>query len=74
MTEWRTAPCVIGLEIEKAQALMENDGFRVCKNLVSCRKGAKGENARVVRQREMEDGTVELSYSLFKTVIDNDGN
>ncbi len=74
MTEQRTPPCVVGLELEKAKGLVEASGFAAATVLVSCRKGAKGESARVIRQREIMDGTVELSYSLFKTLIDNDGN
>ena len=58
---------VLGFELNRARLLVEQEGAKVCCVEVSSRKGVKGNEARVVRQRILEDGTVELNYSIFKT-------
>jgi hypothetical protein len=60
---------VLGFELEHAVRLLENGGFTVSCVEYSSKKGVKGNEKRVIRQRVAEKGNVELVYSIFKTDV-----
>ncbi len=58
---------VLGMPLEGAAALLEQEGLIVRCLEVSSRKGVQGGEARVIRQRMLEGKDVELTFSRFKT-------
>ena len=60
---------LLGLELGEARAVAESEGFAVRETEVSSRKGVAGNSARVIRARELDDGSIELCYSIFKTDV-----
>jgi hypothetical protein len=57
------------LELEYAVRLLESSGFAVNCVEYSSKKGVKGNEKRVIRQRVTEKGQIELIYSIFKTDV-----
>lgn len=66
---------VLGLELEKAVALLESEGFAVETVEARSMKGvADSDSKRVIRALALNDRsvpTVQLVYSEFKTAADN---
>lgn len=62
--------CVLGWELSLARAALEAEGFVVCCTMVSSRKGVKGNESRVIRQRQTGGAEVELACSVFKTDLE----
>lgn len=66
---------VLGLELEKAVALLESEGFAVETVEARSMKGvADSDSKRVIRALALDDRsvpTVQLVYSEFKTAADN---
>lgn len=60
---------VLGWELQRACAQLQQEGFTVCCVCVMSRKGMKGNEARIVRQRRKGETEVELAYSVFKTDV-----
>ena len=63
---------VLGLELSNALDLLKSEGYSVrCVGYAS-RKGVKGNEKRVIRQKIVDDDlkTVEVVYSIFKTDVD----
>lgn len=60
---------VLGREVEDAASRLKLLGKTVRMVPVKSRKGVLGNEKRVIRQREMDDHTVELVYAVFKTEI-----
>ncbi len=58
---------VVGLELEEAARLLKEAGYPFKLTQTRSRKGVDGNEARVVRQRLLSSGEVELIYSVFKT-------
>jgi len=58
---------VLGWELSRAVAALEAEGFAVSTVGVSSRKGVKGNESRVIRQRRKGDAEAELTFSVFKT-------
>jgi hypothetical protein len=59
---------VLGLSPERATELLTSDGFSVTIEETRSKKGLEGATqARVIRQRQTEDGHVALVYSVFRT-------
>ncbi|MBO4879906.1 MAG: hypothetical protein J5544_06565 [Clostridia bacterium] len=65
---------VLGLELEKAAAILESEGFLVETVEARSLKGVEGaDSKRVIRQLLLEGRdvpTVQLVYSGFKTAVD----
>ena len=62
--------CVLGWELSRACAALEAEGVAVLCVAVSSRKGVKGNESRVIRQRQTGAAEVELAYSVFKTDLE----
>lgn len=62
--------CVLGWELSRACAALEAEGFTVRCVSVSSRKGVKGNESRVIRQRQIGTDAVELVCSVFKTDLE----
>lgn len=60
---------VLGFELCRAVDAINAAGYEVCRMQVSSRKGVVGNEARVIRQRQLTDGLIELAYSVFKTDV-----
>ena len=58
---------VLGLPLEEAERLLREAGYTVKRVETRSRKGVNGNEARVVRQRSLDSGEIELVYSVFKT-------
>ncbi|HWS29133.1 MAG TPA: hypothetical protein VN512_03355 [Clostridia bacterium] len=58
---------VLGLPVAEAVRLLEVEGCAVRLKETRSRKGVNGNEARVVRERVLENGEIELMYSVFKT-------
>lgn len=58
---------VLGWELTHAVAALEAEGFSVVTVGVSSRKGVKGNERRVIRQRQTGEAQAELTFSVFKT-------
>ncbi|MBQ7114762.1 MAG: hypothetical protein IJO10_11085 [Clostridia bacterium] len=58
---------VLGWELTHAVAALEAEGFSVVTVGVSSRKGVKGNESRVIRQRQTGEAQAELTFSVFKT-------
>jgi len=52
------------------RAALEAEGVAVHCVAVSSRKGVKGNESRVIRQRQTGAAEVELAYSVFKTDLE----
>ena len=62
--------CVLGLPRQLALARLAEEGYAVhCRELRS-RKGGDGTDERIVAQRELSDGAVELLYARFVTSVE----
>lgn len=61
---------VLGFELEHARTLLEAAGYTVTVQEVRSRKGLEGNERRVVRQRFLGEERVDLTYAVFKTVIE----
>ena len=60
----------LGFELNAAKALLNGEGFVVLTEEVRSRGGVMGGNeARVVKQRRLDENTVELTYAIFKTEV-----
>lgn len=64
---------VLGMELERARAELTRAGREVTCAQTSSKKGVAGNEARVVRQREIPGGKTELLYAIFKTDCDMGG-
>ena len=63
---------VIGLELDRAMLMLAEQGVgAVCVETAS-RKGVENGQKRVVRQRTLDDGAMELVWSAFKTECTQD--
>ena len=61
---------VLGLKLDDAKALLDGEGFAVLTEEIRSRSGvANGDEARVVKQRQADGRTVELTYAIFKTEV-----
>ena len=61
---------VLGFELDAAKALLNGEGFVVLTEEVRSRSGVYGgDEKRVVRQKPVNDNTVELTYAVFKTEV-----
>lgn len=58
---------VVGLVLEEAERMLGEAGFTVRRKQTRSRKGVDGNEARVVRERFLPGGEVELVYAVFKT-------
>ncbi len=61
---------VLGWELSHARAALAAEGFAVRCLCVSSRKGVKGNESRVIRQRQTGAAEVELAFAVFKTDLD----
>lgn len=61
----------LGLPLDEAVTVLEKKGIKVVTNCVTSKKGASGNENRVIRSRQLVDGSVELVYSQFCTVPEN---
>lgn len=62
------AVSVLGLELSSAIDRLEQAANRVtAQEEVRSRKGLEGDEKRVVRQKFVQTGCVELTYALFRT-------
>ena len=59
---------VLGYELSRAVAMLEEQGYAVICVETRSRKGVAGNEARVVRER-ISDGKAELVYAVFLTEI-----
>lgn len=65
-------PSVIGWEETQATKRLAAEGLRVSRiEYVSKRGVEQADSTRVIRQRERDDGVVELTVSHFKTKVDD---
>lgn len=64
---------VLGIELHHAEELLRAEGESVQTLEVRSRKGVNGNEARVVRQCVRDDGTVVLTYAIFKTDYEYQG-
>ena len=60
---------VLGFGLGDAVSELKEAGYEVAVVEVSARKRIEGGESRVIRQRKLHDGRIELSYSLFHTDI-----
>ena len=58
---------VLGYELSRAEEMLRAEGFSVKNEEVRSRKGLCGNEARVVRQRQIGEREVLLTYAIFKT-------
>lgn len=52
-----------GFEPEYARKVLEGEGFIVYMKEVRSKKGVNGDSCRVIRQKQLDDGTIELCFS-----------
>lgn len=57
----------LGLPLDEAVGILEKEGTKVITICVTSKKGAFGNESRVIRSRQLPDGSVELVYSVFQT-------
>jgi len=66
-------PDVLGLPLERAEALLKEAGYAVTAVEVRSRKGIEGGEKRVVRQREypgaVGERRVEVTWAAFQTDV-----
>ena len=60
---------VLGFALGDAVSELKKAGYDVAVVEVSAKKRIDGGEGRVIRQRKLQDGRIELSYSLFHTDI-----
>ena len=66
-------PCVLGLEADDAEKQLQDLGFGVCRTVYVSKRGVPGaDSARVIRQREIGNNSIEIIVSYFKTEISDD--
>ena len=59
---------VLGLEVDRAKALLEGSGWTVTLDEARSKKGVSGgTDARVIRQTQTGESTAALVYSVFRT-------
>ena len=58
---------VLGYPLSRAIAVLEAEKLTVQLRELTCRKGAAGSDARIVRQQLLDDQYVLLTYALFET-------
>ena len=59
---------VIGLPLDRAQELLSDAGIAHFAEETRCKKGVEGgTDARVIRQIQLDEATVLLIYSVFRT-------
>ena len=64
---------VLGFELSRAVSLLTGEGCRLSLLQTASKTGPVGDEDRVIRQRVLEDGTVELVYARFRTHIEENG-
>ena len=60
---------MLGFALGDAVSELKKAGYDVAVVEVSAKKRIDGGEGRVIRQRKLQDGRIELSYSLFHTEI-----
>ncbi len=60
---------MLGFALDDAVSELKKAGYDVAVVEVSAKKRIDGGEGRVIRQRKLQDGRIELSYSLFHTDI-----
>lgn len=60
---------MLGFALDDAVSELKMAGYDVAVVEVSAKKRIDGGEGRVIRQRKLQDGRIELSYSLFHTDI-----
>ncbi len=60
---------MLGFELGDAVNELKKAGYEVVVVEISAKKRIEGGESRVIRQRELQNGRIELSYSLFHTDI-----
>ena len=60
---------MLGFALGDAVSELKKAGYDVAVVEVSAKKRIDGGEGRVLRQRKLQDGRIELSYSLFHTDI-----
>ncbi len=60
---------MLGFGLGDAVNELKEAGYEVSVVEVSAKKRIEGGESRVIRQRKLKDGRIELSYSLFHTDI-----
>ena len=63
----------LGLPLDEAIGILEKNGTKAVPVKVECLKGSFGNEKRVIRSRQLPDGSVELVYSIFQTVPKTNG-
>ena len=59
---------VLGLPLDRAKQLLEGSGWTVTLEEARSKKGVPdGSDARVIRQTQLDEATVMLIYSVFRT-------
>ncbi|MCE5235932.1 MAG: hypothetical protein ABFC62_07375 [Clostridiaceae bacterium] len=58
---------VLGLPLAEAEHMLREAGYAVISVETRSRKGVDGNEARVVRQKSLKSGEIELVYAVFKT-------
>ena len=61
---------VLGWELSHARAALAAEGFAVRCLCVSSGTGVKGNESRVIRQRQTGAAEVELGFAVFKADLD----
>ena len=61
---------VLGLPLDVGCGILEDEGYAVKTVEVSAKKRIDGGEARIIRQLSLDEKTVELAYSLFKTGLE----
>ena len=60
---------MLGFALGDAVSELKKAGYDVAVVEVSAKKRIDGGEGRVIRQRKLQDGRIELAYSLFHTDI-----
>ena len=61
---------VLGYPLDQAIAALNDCGYQVSVKEASCRKGPVGDDKRVIRQKEVGDRSVQLTFAAFLTQVD----
>ena len=61
---------VLELPLDVGCGILEDEGYAVKTVEVSAKKRIDGGEARIIRQLSLDEKTVELAYSLFKTGLE----
>lgn len=59
----------MGFELSAAVLQLEREGYLVIAQEVRSKKGMSGNERRVVREKQIDEKTVCLTYALFQTQI-----